>query len=625
MGKPLKVVKYNSQSRVYYQLLMITVLFMSFFGFSLFLSGAFNKVKTADDKLVKEYELTRAYRRLYVDLLNMETGVRGFQLTGSQALLEPYTKANAKLTNDLDLAKEKAKETPGEYQQIEHWEDSIIKYASLLDAQVSNKNSYRDAIPSAADLIEQKQSMDLLRNEIGNRINSKLSDIEKNYVENNKLSRNYSIAIILGNVLFLGLCVAAFMFILRRERALMLADERIKKSETLYRTVLDAVNDGVFEYDIDTQNIFLSQAHQNSLGYDFKASGEDVENYSHHIHPDDMPKFAEQITAMIAGERNSYQTELRLMRANGEYVWHMSRTFSLKDSTGRITKIVGINVNIDEQKKREIELEHLNAELETFTYVTSHDLRSPLVNLKGFSKELQFSIKDLDKAIDNIANNIGENNKKQLNEIIHKDIGESVNFIISSVDRMDNLTKALLDLARIGRYEIKLENIDVKQLVETCVDSLGFEIKENNIELNIHDLPVIVSDKVALTQIFGNLIENAIKYRREDVASKIEVSCCTGPSEYHFSIKDNGRGIDDADKGKIFELFRRARNVGQVRGEGLGMAYVRATIRRLGGDIDFTSTVGEGTNFIFTIPKKIITSETKAKTVALVSKENIEA
>ncbi|WP_240008533.1 ATP-binding protein [Pseudaquidulcibacter saccharophilus] len=608
MGKPLKVVKYNSQSRVYYQLLMITVLFMSFFGFSLFLSGAFNKVKSADDKLVKEYELTRAYRRLYVDLLNMETGVRGFQITGSQALLEPYTTANAKLTNDLDLAKQKAKEIPGEYQQIEHWEDSIINYASLLDAQVKNKNNYRDAIPSAADLIQQKQSMDMLRDQIGNRINNKLSEIEKTYIENNKLSRNYSIAIIFGNIMFFGLCVGAFMFILRRERALMHAEERIKKSENLYRTVLDAVNDGVFEYDIDTRNIFLSQAHQNALGYDFHASGVDAEQYSHHIHPDDMPKFAEQITAMIAGERNSYQTELRLMRANGEYVWHMSRTFSLRDASDRVTKIVGINVNIDEQKKREIELEHLNAELETFTYVTSHDLRSPLVNLKGFSKELQFSIKDLDKEIEKITDKIDKNHQQQINEIIHKDIGESVNFIISSVDRMDNLTKALLDLARIGRYEIKLEKIDVKQLVETCVDSLGFEIKENNIELSVHDLPIVVSDKVALTQIFGNLIENAIKYRRDDITSKIEISCTTGPSEYRFSIKDNGRGIDDADKGKIFELFRRARNVGQVRGEGLGMAYVRATIRRLGGDIDFTSKVGEGTNFIFTIPKKLITS-----------------
>jgi PAS domain S-box-containing protein len=613
MAKPLKVVRYNSQSRIYYQLLLITVLFMSFFGFSLFLYSSFDKVKRADDTLVKEYELTRAYRRLYVDLLNMETGVRGFQLTGSQAMLEPYTKANSRLTSDINLAKEKARQIPGEYQQIENWEDSIISYASLLDAQVNNKNNYRNAIPSVADMIEQKQSMDILRKEIGDRTNNKLSDIERSYIENNNLSRNYSTAIIIGNILFFALCIGAFIFMVRRERALMRAEERIKKSENLYRTILDAVNDGVFEYDVDSKNIFLSQAHQNSLGYEFHASGEDGEMYAARIHPEDLPKFTEQISAMIAGERNSYQTELRLKRVDGEYIWHMSRTFPLQNANGRVSKIVGININIDGQKKREIELEHLNSEMETFTYVTSHDLRSPLVNLKGFSKELQFSIKDLDKEVEKISEKIDDSAKQKINEIIHQDISESVNFIISSVDRMDILTKALLDLARIGRYEVKLEKINVKELVENCIHSQGFEIKENNIEFTLKDLPTIASDNVALSQIFGNLIENAIKYRRENIIPKIEISCIEGPSEYKFFVKDNGRGIDDADKNKVFELFRRARNVGEVRGEGLGMAYVRATARRLGGDIDFTSKTGEGTVFFFTVPKKTIVSELKNK------------
>ena len=609
IDKSIKSGQRSTESRIYYQLLLITLLFISFLAFSLFLFKSFSQVKQADDLLMQEYEITRTYHNIYVDMLNMETSVRGFLLTGSDRMLGPYLQYSEKLHNDLNAAKLKAQKIPGEYKQMESWEHDILGYAALLNRQVNNKKNYREAIPSVAEAVEQKNFMDNLRLQIGGRIESKVSQIEKSYQDNNRLAKRFRAAIIFGNMLFFALCIAAFTFILRHEKRLNIAEAKVKRNESLYRIVLDAINDGVFEYNFDLKKIYLSKAHQLSLGYDYNPHGEDLETYKSRVHPEDLESLMEYVQGMVEGRIESYRTEFRMQRSDGEYIWLLSRAFTLHDSVGQTNKVVGVHVNIDDQKKRELELERLNSEMETFTYVTSHDLRSPLVNLKGFSRELQFSIEDLDKAVTAIGDKIDNKDKQKINSLIHDDISESINFIVNSVERMDDLTKALLDLARIGRYEIKLESVDTMDMVDKCIESYGFEIKENNIDISRGNLPVVVSDTLLLSQVFANLIDNSIKYRQPDVPTKIEVNCRMHHSEYEFFVKDNGRGIDKVDAGKVFEIFRRARNVGETRGQGLGMAFVRATVRRLGGDITFTSELGKGTTFKFTIPKKSLLHE----------------
>jgi len=179
---------------------------------------------------------------------------------------------------------------------------------------------------------------------------------------------------------------------------------------------------------------------------------------------------------------------------------------------------------------------------------------------------------------------------------------EAIGFIQSSVEKMDKLTGAILDLSRIGRREFHLREIDTALLVKRCLNALAYETGSRKIEIVCGDLPPIVSDSVALEQVFGNVLDNAVKYLDPARPGKIEINAITLSNETIFSIRDNGRGISHQDERKVFDIFRRAGNTGNIRGAGIGMAYVKATLRKLGGRIWFQSQPDIGTVFYVSLP-----------------------
>lgn len=265
-------------------------------------------------------------------------------------------------------------------------------------------------------------------------------------------------------------------------------------------------------------------------------------------------------------------------------------------------RLVGARTDITAQKKREEDLKQLNADLEGFTYIASHDLRAPLVNLKGFALELQHAMGQIRPLLERACSNISPADRKIFAQVFEKDMPEAIGFVQSSVDRMDKLTGAILDLSRIGRREYHMQIIDTGALVRRCLDVLTYEISSRQIEIVCSTLPAVVSDPMALEQVFGNILENAVKYLQPGRPGHIDVSALVTPTETIFAVKDNGRGISEGDEKKVFDIFRRAGNVGDIRGAGMGMAYVRAALRRLGGRIWFQSTPGKGTVFYVSLP-----------------------
>jgi signal transduction histidine kinase len=166
---------------------------------------------------------------------------------------------------------------------------------------------------------------------------------------------------------------------------------------------------------------------------------------------------------------------------------------------------------------------------------------------------------------------------------------------------MDNLINAVLKLSRAGRRNLNPETIMARDLVQNIVHSLAHQIESRNVAVIIDDLPTVVSDKTALEQIFGNLLDNAIKYLEPGRAGEIGISSERSDGEVVFHVRDNGRGMSREDIPRAFEIFRR---VGKqdVPGEGMGLAYVKTLIRTLGGRIWCDSELGAGTTFSFTIP-----------------------
>ena len=270
------------------------------------------------------------------------------------------------------------------------------------------------------------------------------------------------------------------------------------------------------------------------------------------------------------------------------------------------------NLNLEATvEERTADLRAANDEIQRFAYIVSHDLRSPLVNIMGFTSELEELRGQIFKRVGALAPpaaaaspslapetgpDLGGEDQK-----LSQDFSEALGFIKSSIDKMDRLITAILNLTREGRRRFEPERLDMRELIEDLFATLAHQAAEAEAQIHIAPLPAIVSDRLALEQIFSNLIDNAIKYLRPGVPGEIYVRGRTKLGFAVFEISDNGRGIDPKDHQRIFDLFRRA-GVQDKPGQGIGLAHVRALVRRLGGTMSVSSELNAGSTFTITLP-----------------------
>ena len=201
------------------------------------------------------------------------------------------------------------------------------------------------------------------------------------------------------------------------------------------------------------------------------------------------------------------------------------------------------------------ELQQINEEMKNFAYIVSHDLRAPLVNIKGFSDELGRSIQEFTSLLEKYPRHVGVDEKQKTDALLKKDIPEALGFIGSSVTRMDALINSILKLSRLGRNELKPELVRTEDIVQTLLESLAHQIDMRKAEVTIGPLPDIIMDKTGREQIFGNLLDNALKYLDPSRPGKIAVTAEQNAGETTFTIRDNGRGSLKEDTQRVFELF----------------------------------------------------------------------
>jgi signal transduction histidine kinase len=269
---------------------------------------------------------------------------------------------------------------------------------------------------------------------------------------------------------------------------------------------------------------------------------------------------------------------------------------------------LNLEATVDE---RTADLREANDEIQRFAYIVSHDLRSPLVNIMGFTSEREELRGDIFRRIAALAQAVTEpapalapDTEPELegqDKQLSADFSEALGFIKSSIAKMDRLITAILNLTREGRRQFEPVRVDTRELIEAIVQTLAHQAAEANAEIRISPLPPIVSDRLALEQIFSNLIDNAIKYLKRGVPGEIAIRGRTKLGFAVFEISDNGRGIDHKDHQRIFDLFRRA-GTQDKPGQGIGLAHVRALVRKLGGTMSVSSELNSGSTFTITLP-----------------------
>jgi signal transduction histidine kinase len=256
----------------------------------------------------------------------------------------------------------------------------------------------------------------------------------------------------------------------------------------------------------------------------------------------------------------------------------------------------------DEVHARTAELSRANDEIQRFAYIVSHDLRSPLVNVMGFTSELEAASKPLTALIARVEAEAPGLLTPDAKLAVTSDLPESLAFIRASTEKMDRLINAILRLSREGRRVLTPEPVDLGLLLTGVADSLRHRADALGAVIEIEPgLPGVVSDRLALEQIVSNLMENALKYLKPGRPGRIVVRAQRRGERVMIEIEDNGRGVDPRDHTRIFDLFRRAGPQDQP-GEGIGLAHVRALGYRLGGVVTVESALDAGATFRVSLP-----------------------
>lgn len=261
----------------------------------------------------------------------------------------------------------------------------------------------------------------------------------------------------------------------------------------------------------------------------------------------------------------------------------------------------------DTVRDRTAALTRANDEIQRFAYIVSHDLRAPLVNVMGYTSELEQAGKTIDKAIAEVETH--QTVAPDVVMAVREEMPEAIGFIRASTAKMDRLINAILKLSREGRRNPLPEPLDMTAMARNIADSVHHQTEASGARIVVEDLPPVESDRISMEQIFGNLIDNAVKYLDEGRPGEIVVSGEEVAGGWVvYRVADNGRGIAPRDHERIFELFRRSGKQDRA-GEGLGLAFVRNSVRRIGGTIDLESELGKGSTFLLKFPKRLILSE----------------
>jgi signal transduction histidine kinase len=321
--------------------------------------------------------------------------------------------------------------------------------------------------------------------------------------------------------------------------------------------------------------------------------------------PEDWDKVAARRAARAA--RASDNFEVRLRRKSGEVFDALPSLSTIQDAQGRLVgaPVLVTDISVRKRSERErdrlmAELEQKNKELETLVYVASHDLRSPLVNIQGFSQRLGRSLELLERQLD--AGGSMDDLRAAALPLLNERMPAALEFIRASGAKMDAIINGLLRLSRAGRMMLRAEALDMNRLLESAAAAMAFQLQEAEGEVLREDLPPCWADPVQVAQVFANLLDNAIKYRRPGTPLRIRVSAQVRDGQVFYGVEDNGIGIPVEHRGRIFDIFQRLDPQGATRGEGLGLTLVRRMVERNGGRVWMETATDGGSRFIVGLP-----------------------
>jgi PAS domain S-box-containing protein len=364
------------------------------------------------------------------------------------------------------------------------------------------------------------------------------------------------------------------------------AEAALRESEERFRLTFELAGSGIAHVDMGGRLVRANPSLCEMLGYaEDELRSRTVKDLSH---PEDRDLTDVARDRMRAGLTRSFSLEKRYVHKDGHVVWVDLTATVVRDVHGRPLHDIAIFDDITERKKAEAELraahdelKRSNEELAQFAYVASHDLQEPLRMVSSYTQLLA----------------------RRYGERLDGDAREFMAFIVDGAARMKQLIEDLLAYSRVGTRGKDFRPMAVDAALRRALFNLKGAVEEAGASITYGNLPQVVADELQLTQLFQNLIGNALKFRSASVP-RVDVSCIEKEAEWELRVSDNGIGIDPQYSERIFMVFQRLHNKAEYPGTGIGLAICKKVVERHGGRIWVSSKPGEGATFHFTLPKE---------------------
>ncbi len=384
----------------------------------------------------------------------------------------------------------------------------------------------------------------------------------------------------------------------REDEARADANAALLASRSRLHFALEAAGLGAWELDTLTQVATRTLRHDEIFGYPQGHPAWTYQTFLSHVLPEDRAEVDHKYSAALErGEAWDFQCRIR--RADGEVRWIWARGQTMHSGPGTSAHVLGLIQDITGPRLAEANIAELNThlemrvrertralkdandELEAFAYSVSHDLRTPLRHIAGFT------------------------------QLLHKHLGHTTDpkaarylaVVQDAVQRMDRLLEAMLNLSRTAQLPLRTGPVDLNHLTEEARAALASETAGRSVAWQIAALPQVKGDPLMLRQVLVNLLSNALKYSSRQDTALIEVWAEEQPDSWEVFVRDNGVGFDPRYAERLFGVFQRLHRQDDFEGTGVGLANVRRIVVRHGGEVSATARPGEGATFSFTLPK----------------------